>query len=76
MATSFHNKLNDLEARFKASEGEAASQKRDRIPRDINLSLVSPIPRRLKPCKKNSMLVNNRHSLYQYNHNKTFLMSK
>ena len=46
MAASFQNKLNELEARYKA---ESEAKMRENIPREINLG--SPLPRRPKPCE-------------------------
>ena len=47
MATSFHNKLNELEARLKA-ENEA--RKKDTLQRD--LSFEGPSFSRIRPCMK------------------------
>ena len=46
MATSFQNKLNDLEARLKA---ENESRRRDRLTRNLDLSTANS--RRTRPCK-------------------------
>ena len=45
MATSFHNKLSELEARLKAENDLA---KRDGFPRDLNLD--GPNVARSRPC--------------------------
>ena len=52
MATSFQNKLNDLEARLKA---ENADRSKDPNPRDLNLGISAsrrPKPRKTAVCRR------------------------
>ena len=58
MATSLQNKIDDLEARFKAesledsrvkNDSDFFDKKNDRSSKSVNFSLASPSPRRPKP---------------------------